>query len=123
MKARTAAKALGWFSIGLGIVEIVAPGWIARQLGIADRPRLTRAFGAREVVTGAGILSSPGAPAGLWARVAGDVLDLGTLAAAARQSNRPGRAVAAMGSVAAVLAADALVAKRLSDSRDASIER
>jgi hypothetical protein len=33
MNARRLARGLGWFSIGLGFAELVAPGRISRRLG------------------------------------------------------------------------------------------
>jgi hypothetical protein len=73
------ARTLGWLSIGLGMVQLMAPGGLARTLGMPGRHALIRAYGGREV--GAGILSlSVDKSAGLWSRVAGDMLDLGTLA-------------------------------------------
>ena len=43
------ARALGWFSIGLGVTELVAPGQIARTLGLEGKEGLIRAYGAREL--------------------------------------------------------------------------
>ena len=34
------ARALGWFSIGLGVTELAAPGWVARTLGGSMRNSL-----------------------------------------------------------------------------------
>jgi hypothetical protein len=80
MNARQLARGLGWFSIGLGFAELVAPGRISNRLGLQGDQGKVRAFGLREVVSGAAILASRGrAPHGLWARVAGDVMDLGLL--------------------------------------------
>ena len=51
------AQGLGWFSIGLGLVELAAPGRLARSLGMEERTELIRAYGTREIMTGIGILS------------------------------------------------------------------
>jgi hypothetical protein len=51
------AHGLGWFSIGLGLTELLAPGHLARFLGMEDRAELIRAYGAREIVTGVSILA------------------------------------------------------------------
>lgn len=80
------ARALGWFSIGLGIAELVAPGRIAHALGLDDKKGLIRAFGARELASAIPTLSVD-KPVGLAARIAGDALDLGTLATALRRDN------------------------------------
>ena len=74
------AQGLGWFSIGLGVAELIAPGHLARFLGMDDHADLIRAYGAREIVTGVGILSQENPTLWIWGRVGGDVLDLETLA-------------------------------------------
>lgn len=72
------AKGLGWFSIGLGVVELLAPRRITETLGMEGSETLVRAFGLREIM--AGIMSlSVDKNAGLWARVGGDGLDAAAL--------------------------------------------
>ena len=80
------ARALGWFSVGLGIAELVAPGRIARTLGLEDKEKLIRAYGARELASGVPTLSID-KPVGLASRIAGDALDLGTLATGMKRDN------------------------------------
>ena len=80
------ARALGWFSIGLGITELVAPGRITRALGLEGKEGLIRAYGAREIASGVPTLSVD-KQVGLAARIGGDMLDLGTLALALRPDN------------------------------------
>ena len=80
------ARALGWFSIGLGVAELVAPGRIARTLGLDDKKGLIRAYGARELASAVPTLSID-KPVGLAARISGDALDLGTLATALHRDN------------------------------------
>src|SRR3954454_5128320 len=72
------ARALGWFSLGLGIAEIVAPRRFTRALGMEGSEGLVRAYGAREIAAGMMTLS-PDKTVGLWSRVAGDGLDILTL--------------------------------------------
>jgi hypothetical protein len=80
------AKALGWFSLGLGLTELLAPGHITRALGMQGKEGLVRAFGAREI--GHGLLTlSPDKQVGLWSRVAGDGLDIITLMGGLRHDN------------------------------------
>ena len=81
------ARALGWFSIGLGVAELVAPGKLARMLGLEDKEGLIRAYGARELASAVPTLSVD-KPVGLASRIAGDALDLGTLATALRRDMR-----------------------------------
>lgn len=72
------ARALGWFSIGLGLVEFFAPRRVTETLGMEGHETMVRAFGVRELV--AGIMSlSVEKNAGLWARVGGDGLDAAAL--------------------------------------------
>lgn len=72
------ARALGWFSIGLGVVELFAPRRVTEMLGMEGQETLVRAFGVREIM--AGIMSlSVDKNAGLWARVGGDGLDAAAL--------------------------------------------
>jgi hypothetical protein len=80
------AKGLGWFSIGLGIAELIAPGRITRALGMQGKEGLVRAYGAREIASG--ILSlSVDKQIGLRSRLAGDELDVATLLAGYRDDN------------------------------------
>ena len=81
------AKGLGLFSLALGAFELAAGRRISRALGVAT-PGLVRAFGAREVVAGIGVLAYPDNAAPVWARVAGDALDLAVLATALGSGNR-----------------------------------
>ena len=83
MDARRLARGLGWFSIGLGLAELIAPGRISSRLGLHGDQGRVQAFGLREVLSGAAILMSRGqAPQWVWARVAGDLMDLGLLQSA-----------------------------------------
>jgi uncharacterized membrane protein len=104
------AMGLGWFSVALGVAEIVAPSVIAAVAGARVRPRtLTtlRLVGLRELVSGAGLLSRTRPDAWLWARVAGDVIDLALLGSvlATPKCNRT-RTMTAMASVLGVTALD-----------------
>ena len=80
------ARALGWFSIGLGLIQLAAPERVARSLGLYDKEGLIRAYGARELASAVPTLSVD-KTVGLAARIAGDVLDLGTLATALHRDN------------------------------------
>lgn len=80
------ARGLGWFSIGLGLAELIAPERITNLLGMRGKENLIRAYGAREI--GAGMLTlSVDKRAGLLSRVAGDGLDIATLVTALRPDN------------------------------------
>src|SRR5436190_24030947 len=77
------ARSLGWFSIGLGATEILAPGVVARISGAPDNTRsrtVIRAYGGREIALGIDILSSMHRTAGrMWGRVVGDGLVVGSV--------------------------------------------
>ena len=80
--ARKLAKGLGWFSIGLGLAELLAPRAVSRVTGLRGQEALLQAYGLREIATGIGILVSRQPRRWMWARVGGDALDLATLATA-----------------------------------------
>ncbi|CAA9494515.1 MAG: hypothetical protein AVDCRST_MAG67-1588 [uncultured Solirubrobacteraceae bacterium] len=112
------AKGLGVFSFALGIPQILAPGRVNRMIGVRDDATTRaamRAVGVREITAGVGIFSQRRPTTWLWARVAGDTLDLALLGAALRgKSRQPGRTMAAAGAVAGALAADLVDAVKLS---------
>jgi uncharacterized membrane protein len=115
--AERLAVGLGWFSIALGVAEVAAPGRVAQLIGIRptdETDKILRGYGAREIGVGLAILARPEQARWLWARVAGDVLDMGTLGAAmAADGTDRNRALAATLAVAGVTALDAVVARRL----------
>lgn len=114
---RAAAMGLGLFSIGLGLAELLAPRAVSRATGMPGRTTLLRAYGLREIVSGIGLLSSRDPRPWLWARVAGDALDVSTLLAhATGRQPLPGRAKVAMGLVLPVALLD-LAYARVADSR------
>jgi uncharacterized membrane protein len=121
------ANALGWFSIGLGLAEVAAPGSVARWVGVRDdeRNRWTlRAMGVREVVSGVGILAQPRPTGWVWARVGGDLLDLAYLGAAlTSQHARRERVAAAIAAVGGVTALDVMCGERLSANARSSAGR
>lgn len=108
------ARALGWFSIGLGAMELLAPRCLGAALGMRGRERLLQAYGVREVATGVAILNSRDHSPWVWSRIAGDALDLATLAPTLQNANPRRKAVAvALGAVAAVTLLDLLCAREL----------
>jgi hypothetical protein len=117
------ARALGWFSVGLGMAEVVAPRRLGKLLGAPGHEWLLRAMGLREIMAGVGLLTArPDAkPLSKWmlARVGGDAIDLALLGAAFNANKgwfnrkRRVRTLAAIGAVAPVVAADIICARRL----------
>ena len=111
----TLARGLGIFSIALGIAEVAAPGALARWLGMRGQERLIQAYGLREIATGVGILAARDPTPWIWGRVAGDALDLATLATAVeRRNSKEANVGVAMAAVAGVTALDVYCAKTLS---------
>jgi hypothetical protein len=117
-QADALAQGLGWFSIGLGLVELLAARPMARALGMDNQEQLIRAYGMREIATGIGILtSSPENRAPwIWGRVAGDALDVATLVAAGQPLHQAERTnwQLAMAAVLGVTAVDLACAGMLS---------
>ena len=113
MSYKPVSVGLGIFSIALGAAELLAPGRIARALGVEDYEGVVRGFGAREVAAGMTILAAPAAATPVWGRVAGDVLDLGALGAAAVRSPRNPWVWGAIGFVVGATVLDALTARGL----------
>ena len=110
----TLARGLGWFSIGLGLFELVAPRRITGSLGIDGRERLIRLYGTREVATGIGLLAATPRAPWMWARVVGDAVDIGTLAVHWRNGAVYKRNTAfALGAIVGIAAADTFTAARL----------
>ncbi|WP_201860621.1 cyclase dehydrase [Microvirga soli] len=111
----TLARGLGIFSIALGIAEVVAPRALARALGMKGQEGLIAGYGVREIATGIGILASKDPTPWIWGRVAGDGLDLATLATALEGRNpKKGNVGIAMAAVAGVTALDVYCAQTLS---------
>ena len=115
MSAIRLARFLGVFSIGLGLVEILAGRGLARNLGMTGRTKLFQAFGVREVANGVAILAAPTSAPLLWARVGGDALDLATLIGTPSFGRQERANVKlAIAAVAGVMLLDILCASRLS---------
>jgi uncharacterized membrane protein len=112
-------NALGWFSLGLGLAEIISPGALGNLIGVRSRPKsrlLLRLYGLREIAAGVGILTQRRPAGWMWARVAGDAVDLSSLAGAlGNRRNDRTRVGLAIASVAGVTAADVYCAKQLSE--------
>lgn len=108
-------RRLGWFSVGLGLAELLAPRAVSACLGLGDKPRAMTAFGLREVATGIGILASNDPTPWIWARVGGDFLDITAVATGTTSRNpRQTLALVAFAAVAGVTAVDVLCARWLS---------
>src|SRR4051794_28789259 len=108
------AKNLGYLSIALGMVELMAPRALCNAIGLRGMESVARAYGAREVSTGVAILTSHGPGPWIWARVAGDLADIRTVATGLRQDNaRTESNVMTLGALAPVAAVDVACARGL----------
>jgi uncharacterized membrane protein len=109
-------RGLGVFSIGLGLAELASPSAVARLIGVDNCgvvPTALRAFGAREILTGLGLLAKPQGAMGPWARVFGDMLDLAFLGwAMSSKSLNKTRTIGAIAAVAGVAVIDAYAGVR-----------
>ncbi|WP_398466616.1 hypothetical protein [Tardiphaga sp.] len=108
------ARNLGWFSLGLGAIELFAPKRVTQALGMEGDEGLIRAYGLREVA--AGVLSlSTDKEVGLWSRVAGDGLDMATLVGAMHYHNpKKGNVALAMLVVGGITLLDLATAQQVS---------
>lgn len=113
---KSAANGIGWFSIGLGMTQLLAPNQLGRMIGVGKHPVAMRALGVREIASGIGVLAQRRPRASLLARVAGDALDLALLLKMMGQRDTQNERVA--GAAAIVLAAgvmDYLCAQDMSE--------
>ena len=107
--------ALGLFSVGLGLVEVAAPGRLARWLGVEGKTakNVIQLFGARELLAGAMLLRGPAMSTNAWNRVFGDAIDLGALGLAFARSRRRGAVAGALGFVAGATLVDVIAGRGL----------
>jgi uncharacterized membrane protein len=116
-RAERRARGLGWFSLGLGIAQLLAPRNVARFIGVRDDERtchILRTIGVRELSSGAAILTNTESAGPVWTRVIGDVMDLGLLGLAMRSEDAErDRLIAATVAVAGITVIDALSAAEL----------
>jgi uncharacterized membrane protein len=122
-----AAIGLGLFGIGLGLAELLVPRRFNRLIGVGDNRRarnVTRALGVRELANSFTVLGRRRPAPWLWARVAGDVIDLALLANATRARRaHVGRIAGAIGAVLGATVVDAYVASRSSSRSRARLAR
>jgi uncharacterized membrane protein len=115
---QSVAKALGWFSVGLGLAEFLAPRQLEKIIGVKNRRGTLRLFGLRELTSGIGILTQEERSKWMWSRVAGDALDLAALGAAMGSGkNSRAKLIAATGAVLGVTALDVICSQELSRRR------
>jgi uncharacterized protein YjeT (DUF2065 family) len=112
------ARGLGWFSLGIGLAEVAATKYISKAVRMPRRHNMLRMFGLRELATGVGLLSRKRRAPWVWARVAGDVMDLFALGSTfVKTKRRRGRIAAALAAVAGVTALDVFCGRRMSKAQ------
>ncbi len=77
------ARALGWLSVGIGVVVVAVPGPVMKAIGLGDRPNLGRLLGVRDLVLGTGLLLGHNKAAWCRARGIADALDVALIAGGA----------------------------------------
>lgn len=97
---------LGWFSLGLAAVELIAPRKLAKALSSEGHETLIRSFGAREAIAGVGLVTDQGHGLRVWNRVAGDAMDLTALHFARKRAPDNRTIWGAIAAVAVVTALD-----------------
>lgn len=117
------ADALGWASVALGAPMILARRRLLRTAGITPDTLTTAtitAVGARELMAALQLNVMRHRRIGMWARVAGDTMDLALLGAALRSRRRDGvRLAATIAFIATIFAVDLVTALQLSRAESA----
>jgi len=113
------AQGLGWFSIGLGLLEVMNAEGLSKWLGAEDRRGVVRAYGFREIANGIAILAQKDVRARspwMWTRVAGDFLDLYSLKKLHHEDNpKRGNVKIAIAAVLGVTMLDIMTAGLLAE--------
>ncbi len=119
MNPHKVAYGLGWFSIALGLYEVLKAEQLGQALGQKDKTGLLRFYGIRELTAGAGILSGQTKLAPwLWARVGGDGFDLATLGVGLSPDNpKRGNVVIAFAMVVGITVLDIWCALKLTQQK------
>jgi len=113
---------MGWFSVGLGTMQLLVPDGVTRLCGlpVAGTRRTTqRLIGGRELLAAGGLLTGSSGSAWMKARVVGDITDIALLTKSLRSSTRRSRTSLALAAVIGVTAIDLIGARR----RDTTNER
>jgi len=109
-------RGLGIFGLAVGVTKVIAPTMVAELIGASTRgsaPAMLRTMGARQIAAGLAVVLLPNQPVPMWARVAGDAMDLTFLALASRSRRASGMRLAiAAAAVAGVTALDVIASLR-----------
>jgi uncharacterized membrane protein len=123
-ESRRLAEGLGYLSLGLGTAQVAAPRLVAWLTGVRPsraHKSVMRAMGLRELAVGTGLMSANTTSPWLWARAAGDVLDLAMLGpglASSEVGRR--RRMLAIAAVAGVTVVDLVAGRRIAAAEGTS---
>jgi len=116
--ATSLTAALGYVSIGLGLTQILAPRHLSEAIGVGSHTAMMRSLGLREIAAGVGILRSRQPSQWLWARAAGDLMDLALLGTAFKTDKRDGTRLGFTTAMIAAIAALDVYAARLQEREE-----
>jgi hypothetical protein len=107
-KLENRGRMLGVTSFAIGLTEIMAAKQLDKFLGTGkgENSGIFQVLGVREIMHGLDLLSHKEKSAGIFARVAGDVLDTALLGVAAQKSSKPMNVLLAAGLVMPVVVSD-----------------
>jgi hypothetical protein len=112
------ARGLGYFSIALGVLEVVAPRALCRAIGLDGHETVVRTYGFREIGNGVAVLASHDATPWIWGRVAGDGLDIATVMSGSRDGvSGNGNTALALTALLGVTALDVICATGLTKEK------
>src|SRR4051812_38330149 len=106
---------MGWFSVGLGTMQLLVPDGVTRLCGLpvaGTRHTTQRLIGGRELLAAGGVLTGSNGSAWMKARAVGDITDIALLTKSLRSSTRRSRTSLALAAVVGVTAIDLIGARR-----------
>jgi len=106
---------MGWFSLGLGTLQLLGPDAINRLCGLpvgGVRRTTQRTIGVRELLAAGGLLTQSNRSAWMKARVAGDIADIALLTKSLRSSTHRTRTGLGIAALVGVTAVDVIGARR-----------
>src|SRR4051794_9232077 len=91
---RRVRKGMGWFSLGLGTLQLLAPDAVNRLCGLRPgrvRRKTQGVMGRRELLAAGGLLTRTNGSGWMKARVVGDFPDIALLTKSRESSTRRSR--------------------------------
>lgn len=114
MNDRKLSRGIGWLSVGVGTMLILAPARGVEGFGMGRRPNLGFFLGAKDFVIGFGLLRSEDPKPWLLARAASDAQDAALLVGGMASGAFPrGRAAFGLAVATSLCAASFALARRM----------